>query len=137
MSLLPPVSPLKNRTVLIADDDVMTRQLLRGVLRAAGLEVVGEAGDGARAMGLFQKLKPQVVCLDIDMPEMNGLEALAKIRESNQEAVVLIVTAAPTGDNVRSAIAAHADGIIAKPFNTAKVVGEIERALNRKHAAKK
>ena len=122
---------VKNRTVIIADDDDLTRNLLRNLLRTAGLKVVGEAADGARALEAFQKAKPEIVCLDIEMPELNGLEVLAKIREHDANVIVLMITAATSGDNVRSAIAGRADGIIAKPFNTTKIIGEMERALTR------
>lgn len=124
-------SPVVNRSVVIADDDDVTRTLLRNLLRTAGLRVVGEAADGARAFDAFQKLKPEIVCLDIEMPELSGLEVLAKIRESKAEAIVLMITAATSGENVRSAIAGRADGIIAKPFNTTKIIGEMERAIAR------
>jgi two-component system, chemotaxis family, chemotaxis protein CheY len=127
-------SPIKNRTVILADDDDVTRYLLRGLLRSSGLRVVGEAADGTHALEMVRKLKPEIVCLDIEMPEMSGLEVLAKIREENTSAIVLMITAATTGDNVRSAIAGNADGIIAKPFNTAKIVGELERAIARAQA---
>jgi|SRR5712671_3538976 len=130
-------SPINNRTVIVADDDDVTRQLLGSMLRAAGLRVLGEAADGARALQMFQKLKPEIVCLDIEMPEMTGLEVLTKIREGGTQPIVLMITAATSGENVRSAIAGHADGIIAKPFNTAKVIGEMERAFARAKAARK
>jgi two-component system, chemotaxis family, chemotaxis protein CheY len=122
---------LKDRLVLIADDDELTRNLLRNVLRALGMRIVGDAGDGQRALELFGKAKPEIVCLDIDMPKLSGLEVLARIREQDQIAVVLMISGATTGDNVRGAIAGRADGIIAKPFNTAKIVRELERAVGR------
>src|SRR5262245_3064262 len=124
-------SPVVNRSVVVADDDDITRTLLRNLLRTAGLRVVGEAADGARAFDAIQTLKPEIVCLDIEMPELNGLEDLTKIRESNIDAIVLMITAATSGENVRSAIAGRADGIIAKPFNTSKIIGEMERAIAR------
>jgi two-component system chemotaxis response regulator CheY len=127
---------IKNRSVLIADDDDVTRSLLRNLLRTAGLRIVGEAADGARAFEAFQKFKPEIVCLDIEMPELSGLEVLAKIRENNTEVIVLMITAATSGENVRSAIAGRADGIIAKPFNTTKILGEMERAITRAQAKK-
>ncbi|MBC7983724.1 MAG: response regulator [Candidatus Obscuribacterales bacterium] len=122
---------VKNRSVVIVDDDDVTRELLRGILRTAGLQILGEGNDGNRAVFLYQKFKPEIICLDIDMPEMNGLEALAKIREQSADVIVLMISAATTGENVRAAIAGRANGIIAKPFNTAKIVAEIERALTR------
>jgi two-component system, chemotaxis family, chemotaxis protein CheY len=124
-------SLVKNRSIVMVDDDDVTRELLRGILRTAGLRVVGEGNDGARAIDLYQKLKPEILCLDIDMPGMNGLEALAKVREISTDVIILMITAATTADNVRSAISAGANGIIAKPFNTAKIVAEIERAITR------
>jgi two-component system chemotaxis response regulator CheY len=127
---------VKELSVVIADDDDITREMLRGVLRAAGLHVVGEASDGARAIEIYGKLKPAIVCLDIDMPVMNGMEALKKIRESDAHTIVLMITALATGDNVRGAIAEHANGIIAKPFNTAKILVEIERALTARRASR-
>jgi two-component system chemotaxis response regulator CheY len=129
-------SHVKDRSVVIADDDDITREMLRGVLRAAGLSVVGEASDGARAIDIYRKLKPEIVCLDINMPVMDGMEALKKIRETDADTIVLMITALATGDNVRGAIAARANGIIAKPFNTAKIVVEIERAMAVRQAAR-
>jgi len=132
----PTSSPAKNLTVLVVDDDDITRQLLRGILRSAGLQVVGEAGDGERALGLYQKLNPNVICMDIDMPGMTGIEVLTQMRAAGNASIVLMITGAATGDNVRNAIAAGANGIIAKPFNTAKIVGEIERAIARQRDKK-
>ena len=124
-------STVNNRSVVIADDDDLTRDLLRALLGASGMRVIGQAADGARALDLVQKLKPEIVCLDIDMPEMTGLEVLAKIREQEIATIVLMITGATTGENVRNAIAGRADGIIAKPFNSSKIVGELERAIAR------
>jgi two-component system chemotaxis response regulator CheY len=131
-----PNNLIKDRTVVIADDDDVTRNVLRGVLRSAGLNVVGEASDGTRALELYQKLKPQIVCLDIDMPGTSGLAVLAKIREQDQQTIVLMITGVATGDNVRGAIASRTNGIIVKPFNTAKIVSEIEKAITRMQARK-
>jgi two-component system chemotaxis response regulator CheY len=127
-------SLIKDRSVVIADDDDITREMLRGVLRAAGLCVIGEASEGMRAMDLYRKLKPDVVCLDIDMPLMSGLEALKQIRANDHGTIVLMITGIATGDNVRGAIEARADGIIVKPFNTAKIVSAIDRAIAQRKA---
>ncbi len=122
-------------TVLVADDDEGTRRVLRDMLRSAGMNVVGEAGNGVQAFSLFQKLHPEVVCLDIDMPAMTGLQVLIKIREMKLRAIVLLITGGVTNSNVHNAITGHADGIIAKPFSAVMVVGEIERAIKRSLAA--
>ena len=120
-------------TVLIADDDDTARTLLKSVLQASGLQVVAEAADGRQALNDAQRLQPDVVCLDIDMPQMNGLDVLARLRVDNSKLIALIITASPTAKNVREAIQVKADGVIAKPFNQAKIKTEIDRALKRKH----
>lgn len=120
-------------TVLIADDDDTARTLLKSVLQASGLHVVAEVADGRQALNDAQRLQPDVVCLDIDMPQMNGLDVLARLRVDNSKLIALIITASPTAKNVREAIQVKADGVIAKPFNQAKIKTEIDRALKRKH----
>lgn len=126
------IAELKDMTTVIADDDDITRGLLRGVLRTIGLHVVDEAADGARALAAFEKHNPQIVCLDIEMPNLDGLAVLAKIRESNAQAVVLMISSGATADNVKQSLAARADGFIAKPFSAGKIARELERALARR-----
>ena len=79
--------------VLVADDHTIVRQGLVGILQAsAEIEVVGEAADGAEAVEKAQKLKPDVVVLDVSMPHLSGLEAARRIRESVPAARVLVLT---------------------------------------------
>jgi CheY-like chemotaxis protein len=120
------------RTVVVADDDDTARGLLKSVLQASGLRVIGEAADGKQALSETKRLSPDVVCLDIDMPLMSGLDVLVRLRADNSKLIALIVTASPTAQNVREAIQAKADGVIAKPFNQAKIKNEIDRAAARK-----
>jgi two-component system chemotaxis response regulator CheY len=122
---------LKDKTVIIADDDDITCGLLRNVLRSIGMRVVAEARDGQEALAKFQKHQPQVICLDIEMPEMDGLAVLGKIRDANAATVVLMISGVATGTNVRQAQSSRADGFIVKPLNTAKVAEEIQRGLLR------
>jgi two-component system chemotaxis response regulator CheY len=121
---------MKDLRVVIADDDDVTREMLRGLLRGTGFSVIGEASDGAQALALYKKQKPQILCLDIEMPVMNGLEVLKAIRQEDTQTIILMITAAATGENVHAAIAAKASGIIVKPFNTAKIVNAMERAIS-------
>lgn len=133
----------QRRSVFIADDDDVARTILQAMLTAAGLDVVGEAADGRQAWveikQLAQTVAPDVVCLDIDMPSMSGLDVLARLRGSAahdtsayKQMIVLLITAAPTAQNVRQAIRAGADGLIAKPFNQEKIANEIARIAARK-----
>jgi two-component system chemotaxis response regulator CheY len=123
---------VQDMTVVVADDDAITRGLLCAVLRGIGMNVCDEARDGARALAATQKLRPSVLCLDIEMPGLSGLEALQKLRETDKDTVVLMITGATTGDNVRAAIAGGADGVIAKPFSAGKLVSELQRVLARR-----
>ncbi len=124
-----PVSELDDRTVLVADDDPIIRELLATMLRADGLQVVGEAWNCARAVELYRKLRPDVVCLDVAMPGQDGIEALAAIRAIDPAAVVLVISAETTAHNVQRAREAGANGIIAKPLNAQRLSAEIRRAL--------
>lgn len=126
-----PGSSITGKTVVIADDDEVSRTLLRGVLLKSGMEVLAEAGDGTQALAAFEQHRPQVVCLDIEMPGMSGLDVLARIRATGQKVVVLMISAITTEMNVLAAKAASADGVLAKPFTASRVVQEIERALAR------
>jgi len=120
------------RSAFVADDDETARNLLKSVLTAAGLHVIGEAADGKQALSEIKRLNPDVACLDIDMPLMSGLDVLARVRGGHDKMIALIVTASPTAQNVREAIQVKADGVIAKPFNQEKIANEISRAAARK-----
>lgn len=122
----------KDWTAVIAEDDDVVRGLLRGVLRNIGINVVEETRDGIQAVAAYARHKPHIVCLDIAMPNMDGLAALAKIREVPSNTLVLMVTGTTTAENVKLALAAGADGFIAKPFTAAKISQQIERALARR-----
>jgi two-component system, chemotaxis family, chemotaxis protein CheY len=125
-------SAFAGQTVLIADDDEIVRGLLRALLRVAGLDVVAEASGGERTLAAYRAHRPRIVCLDIDMPGMGGLEVLSQIRAMSAETIVLLISAETTSGNLQKAIADKADGVIAKPFNTARLMSEIERALKRR-----
>ena len=129
-----PVS-VKDMTVVVADDDAITRGLLCAVLRNVGMQILDEARDGAQALALTQSLRPQVLCLDIEMPGLSGLKALQKLRETDKGTIVLMISGATTADNVRAAISSGADGVIAKPFSAGKLVAEMQRALSRRGRA--
>lgn len=123
---------LSGRTAIIADDDEIVRGLLRALLRVAGLDVVAETANGERTVAAYTKYRPDIVCLDIDMPGTGGLEVLAQIRAMSAETIILIISAETTQENMRKAIEGKADGVIAKPFNTARVAGALERILKQR-----
>ena len=125
---------LAGRTVIIADDDDLTRGLLRSLLRVAGLEVVAETGTGERTIAAYERLRPEIVCLDIDMPDLNGLEVLSRIRTMSAETIIIMISGETTAENIRKAVEAKADGVIAKPFNTARLTSTIEQSVRKRRA---
>ncbi len=117
--------------VLIVDDYDMTRTLLRIILRGQNFEVVGDATDGAMAVEMCQRLKPDIMLLDVVMPKLNGLEVLAKLKSLNALPLVLMVTSAEEEKVVAQAMQLGASGYILKPFNTASVIETLNEARER------
>ena len=128
------VEKLQDRTVMLADDDDVTRGLLRSLLRVSGLRVVAESANGERALADYKRLRPDIVCLDIDMPGVDGLTVLGEIRALSADAIIIMISGETSEGNTRKAIEAKADGVIAKPFTTAGVTGAIGRALQRRRS---
>jgi len=119
--------------VLIVDDNDLMRTLLRGVLRGENYDIIGDAKNGAVSLELIAKSKPDIVFMDVVMPQMDGLEALQRIKELYPEIVVIMITGNPSKENVEESIRNGANGFIIKPFNTARVLDTLNRAWqNRK-----
>ena len=114
--------------ILIVDDNDLIRTLLRGILRAEDCEILGEARNGSLALEFIEKSKPDMVFLDVMMPEMNGLETLQNIKRLYPEIIVVMITGSPSKDNVHESIQGGASGFIIKPFNSAKVIETLHRA---------
>ncbi len=119
----------KPKTVLIVDDNELIRMTLRTVLRNAGLEVVGEAADGEKALAQLELMRINLVCLDVVMPRMNGLDVLAEIRARHPEVKVLMVTGQADRETIQSAISGGAHGIILKPFREKQIHDTLTRVL--------
>lgn len=113
--------------ILIVDDDHSMCELLRLILRREGYNVVGQAHDGEAALDKCARLEPDLVCLDIDMPKLSGMEVLQSIREAHPGVAVVMVSAESSMDVVKNAIQAGARGFIVKPFNAAKILDTIRR----------
>jgi two-component system chemotaxis response regulator CheY len=116
--------------IIIVDDNDLIRTLLRGILRAEDCEIIGEARNGTLALELIEKSKPDIVLLDVLMPEMDGLETLQNIKQQYPEIIVVMITGSPSKDNVKESIQGGASGFIVKPFNSAKVIETLKRAWN-------
>ena len=114
----------KFTNVLIVEDDFMVREMIKGRVQEAGYKVIGEAGDGAEAVKMVNSLRPDVVLMDIEMPETNGIEAMRHIYNSCPTPVVML-TAYDTPELVEQAGQAGAGAYLVKPPR----VDEIERAI--------
>jgi two-component system chemotaxis response regulator CheY len=108
--------------VLIVDDNDMTRETLRVILRSEGYSVVGEAIDGDHAVDMAEKLKPDLILLDVLMPKVSGIEALRNIRLVLPHVKVLMVTSNKDQETVAEAVKIGISGYIVKPFNAKKVL---------------
>ena len=116
--------------VVIADDESLIRLDIKEMLTNLGYLVVGEAGDGVSAVNLARELKPELVVMDIKMPNMDGIAA-AKILTEEHIAPVLLLTAFSQQDLVERAKEAGVVGYIVKPFREQELVPAIEVALER------
>jgi DNA-binding NarL/FixJ family response regulator len=115
--------------VLIVDDHEIVREGLRTVLaEQADVEVVGEAGDGERAVALSRALSPDVVLMDLVMPGMGGLEALGHIREAAPAAQVVVLTNFASDQTVRDAVANGAVGYLLKDVHKSELLQAIRNA---------
>jgi two-component system, response regulator PdtaR len=116
--------------VIIADDESVIRADLREMLTNLGYLVVGEVGDGQSAVNVARELKPDVVIMDIKMPDLDGIEA-AKILTQEKVAPVLLLTAYSQRDLIDRAKEAGVVGYLVKPFREQEIVPAIEIALER------
>ncbi len=118
------------KKVLIVDDAAFMRMMIKNILSKNGFEVVGEASNGAEAVELYKKLKPDLVTMDITMPEMDGIEALKKIKEIDPNAKVIMVSAMGQQQLVIEAIQAGAKDFIVKPFQPDRLLEAVNKALS-------
>ena len=115
--------------VLLVDDAAFMRMMIKDVLTKNGFEVVGEAENGAIAVDKYNELSPDLVIMDITMPELNGIEALKKIKAKNADAKVIMCSAMGQQSMVIEAIQAGAKDFIVKPFQADRVCEAVRKAL--------
>jgi two-component system chemotaxis response regulator CheY len=116
---------------LIADDSEFARKNIGRIVSTAGGEVVGEASNGVQAVEMYDSLNPDLVLLDITMPELNGLEALRRIIEKDKNAKVIMVSSMQHKDMVWKAICIGAKHFITKPFKPGNAETVIESVINK------
>jgi len=116
--------------ILIVDDAAFMRMMIKDILSKNGFEVVGEANDGSQAIEKYKELKPDLVTMDITMPEMDGITALKEIKKLDGNARVIMCSAMGQQAMVIDAIQAGAKDFIVKPFQADRVIEAIKKTLS-------
>ncbi|MEG0296292.1 MAG: response regulator [Clostridium sp.] len=115
--------------VLIVDDAAFMRMMVKDILTKNGYEVVGEAANGIQAVELYKKESPDVVTMDITMPDMDGIQAVKEIKAFDPKAKVIMCSAMGQQSMVMDAIKAGAKDFIVKPFQADRVIEAIQKVL--------
>ena len=116
-----------SRTIMIVDDELFFRELLRDMLEKEGFTVIGEATDGAEAVAKYRELRPDITIMDIFMPGENGIDATREIVSFDATAKVLICSGVGYDDDIAAALQAGAKGIVFKPFMPTEVLDSIAK----------
>lgn len=115
--------------ILVVDDAAFMRMMIKEVLTKNGFEVVGEAENGAKALEKYKELAPDLVIMDITMPEVNGIEALKLIKAHDAGAKVIMCSAMGQQAMVIEAIQSGAKDFIVKPFQADRVCEAVRKVL--------
>lgn len=115
--------------ILIVDDAKFMRMTLTNILKKANHQIVGEAENGKIAVELYRKLRPDLVTMDVTMPEMSGIEAVKMIKSESPDAKIIMCSAMGQQKMVVEAIEMGAKDFIVKPFDESRVLDAIRRVL--------
>lgn len=118
-------------TFLVVDDAIFMRTVLKKMLADAEFKVIGEAGNGMQAIEMAKMLQPDIVTLDITMPEMDGINAIEKILEVSPNSKIIMCSAMGQHSKVVDAIKKGAKDFIVKPFEKARVLQAIYNVMSR------
>ena len=117
------------KNILISDDAAFMRMMIKDILTKNGYNVVGEAENGAKGVEKYVELKPDLVLMDITMPEMDGIQALKKIKEADASATVIMCSAMGQQAMVIESIQAGAKDFIVKPFQADRVLEAVKKVV--------
>lgn len=118
-----------SHTVLVCDDAIFMRTMISDILGQAGYEIVGEAESGVQAIERYKQLKPDLVTMDIVMPDLGGIEAVREIVKFDPAARILMCSAMGQQALVVEAIQAGARDFVVKPFQPSRVLEAVQRVL--------
>ena len=117
------------KNILICDDAAFMRMMIKDILTKNGYTVVGEAENGAKDVEKYAELKPDLVLMDITMPEMDGIQALKKIKEADPSATVIMCSAMGQQAMVIESIQSGAKDFIVKPFQADRVLEAVRKVV--------
>lgn len=117
------------KSVLICDDAAFMRVMIKDILTKNGYEVAGEAENGIKAVEKYAETKPDLVMMDITMPEMDGIQALKKIKEAVPGATIIMCSAMGQQAMVIESIQSGAKDFIVKPFQADRVLEAVKKAI--------
>jgi len=117
------------KRIMVVDDSFFARKMLREILTKHGYEVIGEAKNGEEAVTYFQELNPDLVTMDICMPNLSGIEALDQILELKPETKIIIVSSTNSKEIVRRTFQGGAFDFVVKPYCVDRLLQSVEKAL--------
>ena len=117
------------KNIMICDDAAFMRMMIKDILTKNGYTVAGEAENGAKAVEKYAELHPDLVLMDITMPEMDGIQALKKIKESHPQASVIMCSAMGQQAMVIESIQSGAKDFIVKPFQADRVIEAVRKVV--------
>lgn len=126
--------PAQSTKVLLIDDNQLSRDVLRTILRDAGYVHIREASEAQAGLKLATHFEPDVICLDIQMPGKSGLTLLAELKVVLPRVIVLMVSAHNDRPTIEASVKDHADGYVIKPYNAATLLKTLAACLTRAQA---
>ena len=117
------------KNILICDDAAFMRMMIKDILTKNGYNIVGEAENGAKAVEKYAEVKPDLVLMDITMPEMDGIEALKKIKAADANASIIMCSAMGQQAMVIESIQSGAKDFIVKPFQADRVLEAVQKVV--------
>ena len=117
------------KNIMICDDAAFMRVMIKDILTKNGYDVAGEAENGLKAVEKYNETKPDLVMMDITMPEMDGIQALKKIKEADANATVIMCSAMGQQAMVIESIQAGAKDFIVKPFQADRVLEAVKKVV--------
>lgn len=117
------------KKVLIVDDAIFMRDMIKDILTKGGYDIVGEAENGKDAIVRYKELKPDLVTMDIVMREKSGIDAVKEITKVDKDARIIVISAMGQQSMIVDAIQAGAKGFVVKPFKAEVLLEEVKRVL--------